>query len=71
MLISYEFENFVNNKYIVKASVYINNLLYFNIGEASTLEEAKEEAKKNLENMYEEHIKSVPPQEPFISRSYK
>ena len=70
MLISYEFVSFINNKYIVKSSIYFSNSPYSNIGEASTLEEAKEEAKKNLMNMLEEYKKSIPPVTPMEPRQY-
>ncbi len=53
LVISYDFVTFVDNKYIVKAITQLSSVNFiYNLGTGSTLDEAKENAKANLEKVY-------------------
>ena len=55
LVISYDFVTFVDNKYIVKAVSQLSSVNFiYNLGIGSTLEEAREDAKNNLERVYNE-----------------
>jgi GTP cyclohydrolase III len=54
LVISYDYITFVDNKYIVKAISQLSSVNFiYNLGTGSTLEEAKQDARKNLEEVYQ------------------
>ena len=55
LVISYDFVTFVDNKYIVKAVSQLSSVNFiYNLGTGTTLDEARENAKTNLEKVYNE-----------------
>lgn len=55
LVISYDFITFVDNKYIVKAVSQLSSVNFiYNLGIGFTLDEAREDAKNNLEKVYNE-----------------
>ncbi|MCP1226511.1 hypothetical protein [Sebaldella sp. S0638] len=55
LVISYDFVTFVDNKYIVKAISQLSSVNFiYNLGIGATLEDAREDAKTNLEKVYNE-----------------
>lgn len=55
LVISYDFVTFVDNKYIVKAVSQLSSVNFiYNLGIGPTLDEAREDAKNNLERVYNE-----------------
>ncbi len=53
LVISYDFVTFVDNKYIVKAITQLSSVNFiYNLGTGATLNEAREDAKANLEKVY-------------------
>ena len=55
LVISYDFVTFVDNKYIVKAVSQLSSVNFiYNLGTGTTLDEAREDAKTNLEKVYNE-----------------
>ncbi len=53
LVISYDFVTFVDNNYIVKAITQLSSVNFiYNLGIGSTLDEAREDAKTNLEKVY-------------------
>ena len=53
LVISYDFVAFVDNKYIVKYITQLSSVNFiYNLGIGSTLDEAREDAKTNLEKVY-------------------
>ena len=52
LVISYDFVAFVDNKYIVKSITQLSSVNFiYNLGIGSTLDEAREDAKTNLEKV--------------------
>ena len=55
LVISYDFVTFVDNKYIIKAMSQLSSVNFiYNPGTGYTLDEARENAKTNLEKVYNE-----------------
>ena len=55
LVISYDFVTFVDNKYIVKAVSQLSSVNFiYSPGTGATLDEAREDAKTNLEKVYNE-----------------
>ena len=55
LVISYDFVTFVDNKYIVKAVSQLSSVNFiYNLGTGTTLDEAREDAKTNLEKVCNE-----------------
>ena len=55
LVISYDFVTFVDNKYIIKAMSQLSSVNFiYNLGTGTTLDEARENAKTNLEKVYNE-----------------
>ena len=55
LVISYDFVTFVDNKYIVKSVSQLSSVNFiYNLGIGDTLDEAREDAKNNLEKVYNE-----------------
>ena len=53
LVISYDFVAFVDNKYIVKSITQLSSVNFiYNLGIGSTLDEAREDDKTNLEKVY-------------------